>query len=154
MSRDYEITKLRIKKHEGYEEQPYYLSYTTADGKEISEDFQTGGYGHKFKEGEQFPVRADGTTVNWDAVFENDFKIAQDGARSLVGEKTINPQAFGLVTEMVYQMGTTGVSNFKNTLAAIQSGDYKLAAVEMLDSKWAKQTPNRAAEMALIMSGL
>ena len=154
MSRDYEITKLRIKKHEGYKEQPYYLSYTTADDKEITEDFQTGGYGHKFKEGEQFPVRADGTTVNWELVFENDFKIAQDGARSLVSEKTINPQAFGLVTEMVYQMGTTGVSNFKNTLTAIQNGDYKLAAVEMLDSKWAKQTPNRAAEMALVMSSL
>ena len=55
---------------------------------------------------------------------------------------------------MVYQMGTTGVSNFKNTLTAIQSGDYKLAAVEMLDSKWAKQTPDRAAEMALVMSSL
>ena len=51
-------------------------------------------------------------------------------------------------------MGTTGVSNFKNTLTAIQSGDYKLAAVEMLDSKWAKQTPDRATEMALVMSGL
>ena len=152
MSRNYEITKLRIKKHEGYKEQSSYLEYTTTEGEKIKEF--NGGYGHVIKKGENLPVLADGTTPNWELVFENDFKIAQDGARSLVGEKTINPQAFGLVTEMVYQMGTTGVSNFKNTLTAIQSGDYKLAAVEMLDSKWAKQTPNRATEMALVMSGL
>lgn len=152
MSRDYEITKLRIKKHEGYKEQSSYLEYTTTEGEKIKEF--NGGYGHVIKKGENLPVLADGTTPNWELVFENDFKIAQDGARSLVGEKTINPQAFGLVTEMVYQMGTTGVSNFKNTLTAIQNGDYKLAAVEMLDSKWAKQTPDRATEMALVMSGL
>jgi lysozyme len=49
---------------------------------------------------------------------------------------------------MSYQMGTTGVMKFKNTLTAIEHGDYELAALGMLDSTWAKQTPNRARRLA------
>jgi hypothetical protein len=32
--------------------------------------------------------------------------------------------------------------------------DYKSASVEMLDSKWAKQTPNRAKELSEIIKSL
>ena len=31
---------------------------------------------------------------------------------------------------------------------ALENFDYVQAAVEMLDSRWAKQTPNRAQELA------
>jgi lysozyme len=50
---------------------------------------------------------------------------------------------------MVYQMGS--IKSWKNTLAAIGSGDYEKASRMMLQSKWAKQTPNRANFMAEIM---
>jgi lysozyme len=53
-----------------------------------------------------------------------------------------------VLINMSYQMGTTGVMKFKNTLAAIEHGDYELAALGMLDSTWAKQTPNRAQRLA------
>ncbi len=32
--------------------------------------------------------------------------------------------------------------------------DYKTAAAEMLDSRWAKQTPNRAKKMSELMASL
>ena len=35
--------------------------------------------------------------------------------------------------------------------AALDSKDYEPAAAEMLDSKWARQTPERAEELAEIM---
>lgn len=53
-----------------------------------------------------------------------------------------------VLLSMCYQMGVDGVDDFKNTLAFMAAGDYTKAAVNMLASKWAKQTPNRAARHA------
>ena len=49
---------------------------------------------------------------------------------------------------MVFQMGLTGTRDFAKMLAALQREDYATAADEMLDSKWARQTPERAQRMA------
>lgn len=53
-----------------------------------------------------------------------------------------------VLVEMAYQMGINGLLGFKNTLAMIEAGEYERAADNMLKSKWAKQTPKRAASMA------
>lgn len=45
---------------------------------------------------------------------------------------------------MAFQLGTEGLLEFKLTLAYIQGGHYEMAAQEMLMSKWARQTPERA----------
>ena len=59
-----------------------------------------------------------------------------------------------VLMEMCYQLGVTGVSKFKKALKAMEDGDWEKAADEMLDSKWAKQTPNRAKEMSDIIRSL
>ena len=58
-----------------------------------------------------------------------------------------------VVYEMVYQMGLSGVSKFKKMLKALEAEDYEKSATEMLDSRWAKQTPNRALKLSNIMKG-
>jgi len=58
--------------------------------------------------------------------------------------------------EMAYQMGvyglvgseTLGIRGFKDMWAAIEQGNYSQARLEALDSRWAKQTPNRAKAVA------
>ncbi|GAB6045085.1 lysozyme [Caminibacter profundus] len=59
-----------------------------------------------------------------------------------------------VIANMAYQMGVNGVLRFKKMWKALKNGDYKKAADEMLDSRWAKQTPNRARELAEIMRSL
>ena len=54
----------------------------------------------------------------------------------------------GVLLNMAFQLGVEGLMGFKNTLSKIESGDYKGASVNMLQSKWATQTPNRAQRMA------
>ncbi len=54
----------------------------------------------------------------------------------------------GVLLNMSFQMGVTGFLKFKNTLALIKEGRYTEAATAMLQSKWAKQTPKRAARLA------
>tara|TARA_B100000424_G_scaffold267818_1_gene261404 strand:- start:657 stop:1058 length:402 start_codon:yes stop_codon:yes gene_type:complete len=53
-----------------------------------------------------------------------------------------------VIFEMVYQLGLNGVSKFKKMLKALENKDYDKAAAEMLDSLWAKQTPNRALKLS------
>lgn len=49
---------------------------------------------------------------------------------------------------MAFQMGVDGLLQFKRTLAAVRDEHYPLAASFMLESLWAKQTPQRARRMA------
>ena len=66
----------------------------------------------------------------------------------------IDETARNLVVEMCYQMGQFGVSKFKGMIKALSEKDYKRASYEMLDSRWAKQTPNRANRMAERMANI
>lgn len=56
-----------------------------------------------------------------------------------------------VVLNMCYQLGVTGVSKFRKAISALQEGDWSEAADEMLDSLWARQTPNRAKELSDIV---
>ena len=60
-----------------------------------------------------------------------------------------------VLVSMAYQMGVGGLAQFKNTLYLVETKQFEEAAKAMLDSKWAKQTPNRAKRHAEQMrSGL
>jgi lysozyme len=52
-----------------------------------------------------------------------------------------------VIINMCYQMGVDGVLKFKRMITALMIHDYKGAAREGLDSKWAEQTPARAARL-------
>ena len=56
-----------------------------------------------------------------------------------------------VLVEMAYQMGISGLLKFKRTLQYISEKNYEMASVEMLDSLWAKQTPNRAKHLSEIV---
>lgn len=63
----------------------------------------------------------------------------------------VPPDVYAVLVDMHYNLGHERFMQFKNMLAALKKLDFKGAAKEMLDSKWAKQVPNRAAELANIM---
>jgi lysozyme len=48
-------------------------------------------------------------------------------------------------------LGINGLLGFKNTLAFIKTGDWELAANNMLVSRWAKQVGRRAIELSELM---
>ncbi len=53
-----------------------------------------------------------------------------------------------VLLQMAFQMGVDGLAQFTNTLRKVRAGDYLGASLGMLDSLWAKQTPERAKRMA------
>jgi lysozyme len=54
---------------------------------------------------------------------------------------------------MAYQLGVSGVMKFQHMLAAIEAGDYNLAADEGMKSAWAAQTPGRAKRVTNMIRG-
>ena len=62
--------------------------------------------------------------------------------------RNLPQEAKDIVINMVYQLGPTGFSKFKKTIHYISEQQWKAASIEMLDSLWAKQTPNRAKELS------
>ena len=164
----YDYVKKKIKDDEDLKILPYTLKYTEKDSKGnkklIVENFQTGGYGHKILKGETAPKEGY-TKAYWEGVFEKDFELALNGARNIIPEENLDPKAFGVLVEMVYQMGETNVKGFKNTIKHLKNGEYSKAADQLLynfdengDIKgwtnWHKQTPNRANEAAKLLSSL
>ncbi|MDA8747903.1 glycoside hydrolase family protein [Litoreibacter sp.] len=47
----------------------------------------------------------------------------------------------------VFNVGIGTTMKFKNAMAALEAHDYDTAAIEMLDSNWAKQVGSRAEEV-------
>ena len=134
-----------VKEHEGYRNKVYLDSL----GK------RTVGVGHLCVEDFWVDDReySEDMLMN---ILKDDLKNAIEGAeRLLKGCRILDSLAREIVIEMVFQLGETGVSKFKNMLKALEEGpDYKTAATEMLDSRWAKQTPNRAKKMSDSMRSL
>jgi hypothetical protein len=53
---------------------------------------------------------------------------------------------------MAFQLGKTNLAKFFKFRKAIGNGDWVEASSEMLNSKWAKQTPNRVEKLAKLMA--
>ena len=64
---------------------------------------------------------------------------------------SLNDARKAVLLNMSFQLGIAGLMSFTKTLDLIKNGYYDEAATNMLKSKWATQTPNRANEMATQM---
>ena len=56
-----------------------------------------------------------------------------------------------VLIDMCFNLGMWGLLKFKNTLAAIEAGDYEKASLMMLQSKWAGQVGKRAIRLSTMM---
>ena len=134
----YEELKEQIKEHEGFVPRTYKDSL----GK------RTIGFGHLCVEPEQWDDDKEYTKEELERVFDNDFQEALKNAESLIGERSINFIAKQVIIEMVFQLGIGGVGKFKKMWLALDKEDYGEASFQMMDSLWAKQTPNRAEKLS------
>ena len=128
-----------VKKHEGYRNKVYLDSL----GK------RTIGYGHlcvedKWVDGWEY------SQVELENVLKEDLQYAINQGEGMCKDLKISDDAKFLIIEMIFQLGSAGVQKFRNMWKALKEDppNYEEASIQMLDSRWAKQTPNRAHEMA------
>ena len=122
----------QIKQHEGFSPTVY----------ECSEGYDTIGYGFAIKDlylsKEICGIILAEKLVQLEMSIDKKFDWFEDSP-SIVKEVVIN---------MCYQLGLSGFSRFKKTIYYLETEQYEEASLEMLDSLWAKQTPNRAHELS------
>lgn len=63
----------------------------------------------------------------------------------------LDPIRQRVIVDMRFNLGPAGLRKFRNTLAAVERGDYQAASVGMLKSLWAKQVKGRAVRLAEMM---
>lgn len=79
-------------------------------------------------------------------LLENDIKRVTANLDKMWGVWRTFPEKAQLVcVDMTFQMGITGFMNFRQTRALMEMGCWLEASEEVLRSKYATQTPNRAA---------
>jgi len=126
-----------IQKHEGLQLNPYRCTA----GK------LTIGYGRNLDDNGISKEEAD-------EMLSNDVKKINDQLHDKIDSfRFFDDRLQDILIEMAYQMGVNGLLQFKKMLHHLSNFDLESASIEMLDSKWAKQTPNRAKELANLMKG-
>jgi len=116
-----------------------------------TEGFATIGWGHKVVHEDNFEDGKTYTKEELQEVFDNDLRKALGLARQLMEENDVRDlptTAQHTITEMCFQLGKSGVSKFRNMWKALQNRDFNTASLEMLDSKWNRQTPNRCKKLS------
>ncbi len=65
--------------------------------------------------------------------------------------RELNEVRKAVIIDMAFNLGLTGFSAFKKTIAYLTQHDYTKASREMLNSKWAVQVGYRANELSELM---
>lgn len=78
-------------------------------------------------------------------------KLEADCRAGVPHFRFLSPLRQEVLVEMAYQLGLGGLLKFKRMFLAIGNWKYIIASNEMLDSKWARQTPARARTLATRM---
>ena len=82
-------------------------------------------------------------------MLENDLTVAMNDARFLFDDfAALTPNRQRALVDMAFNLGRTRLAGFKAMWAALERRDYHAAAVEALDSKWARQVGPRAQRIA------
>jgi len=136
---DMEKLLASVKKHEGYRNKVYLDTLnkrTVGVGHLCVEDFWEDDKEYE----EKFLM----------TILEHDLQSAIKSAEELCEGYNISDDAKIIIIEMIFQLGKSGVSKFRNMWKSLAEDppNYHVASIEMLDSRWAKQTPNRAQEMS------
>lgn len=110
------------------------------------------GYGHHYSSGESAPASI--TQAQALALLNEDYARAEAAAESTFSNwNSLGNARQAAITDLAYNMGTGVFVKFPRTTAAIASGNFSLAATELLNSDYASQLPQRAANNAAIIGG-
>lgn len=122
--------------------------------------YPTFGIGHLVRESDPEHGQPVGTPIPNHRVlevFERDLEVAISECCVLYGAdvwEAFPGEVQEILVNMMFNMGRTRLSKFKNFTAALKEGDWKRAAVEGRDSLWHRQVTNRAERLMVRMENV
>jgi len=116
----------------------------------------TGGIGHLITEwDEEIYSGPVGTAIPTEQVndwFAKDIETTIKDCNLLFSQFNNLPDDIQhVLANMCFQLGRPRLSKFKNMIAAVEDLDWERMADEMENSRWFKQTPNRAKRLIAIV---
>ena len=117
-----------------------------------SENHLTGGIGHLITEWDvDYYGKPIGYPVPHEQVndwFGRDIQVSINDCKQIFDDFDGLPEEIQRVlANMSFQLGRPTLSKFKNMIAAVNNNDYQEMANQMEDSRWYRQTPNRAQRL-------
>ena len=91
------------------------------------------------------------------AMLAADIEVATQDAKSFATTAVwdeLSDARQAVLINMAFNLGLSRLSQFKRVQANLALHAYEDAAAEMLNSRWARQVPNRAQRLADIMRGV
>jgi len=118
----------------------------------------TFGIGHLIKKNDIEYGMSVGTPVSRKRInscFNNDIQgTVEDCEKLYVNFYSLPEEAKMILCNMMYNLGYTRLSKFSKLKAAVNKGDWEKASIEMTDSKWYRQVPNRAERLVQRMKNI
>lgn len=108
-----------------------------------TEGYDTIGYGHKLKPGEDY-LRNGITTEQAEQLFAQDFDYHYKAAMKIPSFNKHPKEVQDALVDMTYNMGPTWYKSWNNTMKLLENQDYKGVANVILNSKYARQVKGRA----------
>ena len=116
-----------------------------------SEGYPTAGIGHLLTEWDEEYSEPIGTAVSEEQVqkwFEKDVQTAINDCQDIFNDFDSLPEDIQhVLINMAFQLGGPRLRKFKMMIAAVEVEDYREMALQMEDSRWFKQTQNRAQRL-------
>lgn len=132
------IAKQMLKRHEGLRLTVYQC---TAGKKTI-------GYGRNLED-------RGITEAEAETMLDNDIQSIEQGlVASFDFYKDLDDMRKAVLIDLGFNLGMAGLKGFKKMLKALEQGDYPEAAIQLLDSRYARQVTNRAMELARLLDGV
>lgn len=128
-----------IKRHEGF----------VSHGYKDSLGYLTIGYGRLIDSRKHGGISEDEAEY----LLKNDIERVEKQLNRIEWYQNLDDKRKAVIVNMAFNLGITGLLQFKNMIAAIERKDYVRASMEMLNSRWASQVKRRADELADIMLG-
>ena len=127
------LLKDKIKKNEGFRSEPYLDSL----------GHPTIGYGHLITKKEEKIFQVKFSKKFLSNLFDKDFKKALMAYKNNFNYKKHTKNTKEVLIEMIFQLGIKKQKKFTKMNKHIKNNNMFLAALEMKNSLWYKQTPKR-----------
>jgi GH24 family phage-related lysozyme (muramidase) len=118
-----------------------------------SKGFPTIGYGHLIVSGDGYDMNSKISQSEADKLFDKDFQKHLVQAKAIPGYNKGNAQQKAALIDLAFNMGGSFYKDFPKFAAAVKSGDFQTAAVEIQDSDYYTQVGRRGPVIRDLLAG-
>jgi lysozyme len=84
----------------------------------------------------------------------NDIRVAELELDKILDTSILSENRYNALVNLMFNIGTNRFLTFRKMIKAVKDHNFRLAAIELLDSKYHRQVKNRAEELAILLENI